>query len=235
MSDELRVDKHDETLVVTVDRGEGNLFTGEMIDRLAAAVDDAAHDPDLRFIRIRAEGPTFCAGREREGHKPDQLRTEAARIVRLNEALRNTPLTVVTEVQGDAAGFGAGVVAASDVSIAAESATISFPEILGGLAPTIVISWVRFALPHARAFELVATGRKMTAEEAFRWGLVTQIAPIEQLRLQADRFVATLSERHPLGLREVKRFFSQVRPLDPVSAAHAAVDPLVLASLRLDG
>jgi enoyl-CoA hydratase/carnithine racemase len=206
-----------------------------MIDRLIGAIHDAAADNTMRFVRIRARGPNFCLGREREGRAPDELRREAARIVRLNETLRSTPLVCVAEVQGDAAGFGAGLVAATDIAIAAQDAALSFPEILAGLAPTIVIGWLAFAMPHKRAFRMVSTGERMPAAEAVRWGLLSESLPPEQLADRVDEALDGLRDKHAEGLRDIKRFFAQARGLDPVTAATASVDPLVVASLRLGG
>ncbi len=233
MADGLIVESQGEIVVVTVERGDGNMFTGEMIDELVGVVELASTEPDRRLVRLRSIGRNFCTGREREGQTPDELRAEAARIVRANEALKNSPLIVLAEVQGDAAGFGAGLVAASDVAIASEHAAISFPEILAGLAPTIVIGWASFLIPYKRAFEMVATGRRMSASDALRHGLVTEVVPADQLTPRADEVATDLMSKPSSGLREIKRFFAQVRSLDPVSAAHASIDPLVLASLRL--
>jgi enoyl-CoA hydratase/carnithine racemase len=233
MAQGLTVTKDGAALVVEIDHGEDNLFSGEMIDSLAESVQQAGEVSGLRFVRLVGRGPRFCIGRQRAGTTPDELRAEAARIVRANEALRSTPLTTIAQVNGDAAGFGAGLVAACDMAVIAEHAALSFPEILGGLAPTVVISWLAFSLPHKRAFELVATGRKLSADEAVHSGLVTEVVPAADLEPRVDGLIAELSDKHPLALREIKHFFAHVRSLDPRSAAQASIDPLVLSSLRL--
>lgn len=233
MNGELAIQVSGDTLVATVDRPEGNLFTGEMIDSLVDEVERAGRTPHTRFVHLRARGATFCTGREREGATPDELRHEAARIVRVNETLRTSPLTVVAEVQGPAAGFGAGLVAASDVAVASTSATLSFPEILAGLAPTIVVGWANFTLPHKRAYEMVATGREMSAAEAAAAGLVTETVAPEALEGRVHQFIEELRAKHAGNLRAIKRFFAQTRNMLPAAAADASIDSLVLASLRM--
>jgi enoyl-CoA hydratase/carnithine racemase len=229
----LSIERDADVLVVTADRGRDNLFTGAMIEQLIEAIEDGERDRDLRFVRLRHEGPNFCLGREREGRSVDEIREEAARIVRANESLRNSPLVSVAEVRGAAAGFGAGLVAAADVAVASEDATISFPEIFGGLAPTIVIGWLAFAVPYKRAFEAVSTGRELRAEEALRWGLLTEAVPRERVASRVDDALAHLRRRHAEGLRDIKRGFAQARGMDQVSAARASIDPLVMSALRL--
>jgi methylglutaconyl-CoA hydratase len=218
-------------LVVTADRGDTNLFSGEMIDALAAAVDQAARDR-LRFAWLRAEGPAFCVGRERVGITALELRSEAARIVRVYEALRTTPLAVIAEVQGDAAGFGAGLVAAADVAVAAEGAHFWFPEIAGGLAPTIVISWLSKAVPYKVAFDLVTTGRRVNAHEARKLGLVTDVAPRDSLHAAVEARLKILTDMSPGAIREIKEFFVRIRGLEPAQSALASVEALAFSAVR---
>lgn len=229
----LHIQSAGDTLEVVVDRGEENSFSGSMMDALCDAIDQASHSETMRFVHIRAEGTNFCVARDREGRAPDELRAEAIRIVRVNETCRTTPLTVVAEVQGPAAAFGAGLVASTDLAVASDEVTLSFPEILAGLAPTVVIGWLGFTLPAKAAFEMVATGRKMSAPEAQRWGLLTDVVASDQLETKTKERLEELRGMSAAGLREIKRFGAQVRGLDPAAAARASIDPLVLAALRM--
>jgi len=158
----LEIERQGAALVATVERGDQNSFTSEMIDTLADAIDGAAGDGSTRFVRIRARGPVFCVSRDRAGTTPEELRAEAGRIVRINETLRTTPLVSIAEAQGDAAGFGCGIVGACDIAVASEEARFWFPEIRMGLAPTVVISWASKLLPPKRAFDMVVTGEPIS-------------------------------------------------------------------------
>jgi methylglutaconyl-CoA hydratase len=229
--DGLRVERAGDTLIVTADRGDDNLFSGEMIDALADAVDRAAQD-GLRFAWLRAEGPVFCVGRDRAGKTALDLRSEAARIVRVNETLRTTPLTVIAEVQGHAAGFGAGLVASADIAVAAESAQFWFPEIAGGLAPSIVISWLSKTVPYKSAFDLVATGRRVDAHEARALGLVTDVALHDSLHAAIEARLEALRAMSPGAIKEIKEFFVRVRGLDPANSALVSVEALALSAVR---
>lgn len=228
---ELKIDGS--TLAAHVDRGEENLFSGEMIDGLVAAVHEAEADPEIRFLRISAGGDAFCLGRDRGGRTPDELRAEAGRIVKVNEALRATRLIVLTEVEGNAAGFGVGMIAASDIAIAAENARFWFPEMEAGLAPTVVLSWLSFLVSPKRAFELVTTARRFGGAEAVEMGILSETVPGGAVRGRADEWIAELEARHPEGLADVKSFLVRCRQMDPPAAARASVDSLVLSALRI--
>lgn len=233
MTEGLEIERHGASLVATVERGEANSFSAEMIDALADAVDEAARDDSCRFVRLRARGSVFCLARDRQGSSPDELRAEAARIVRINQTLSASPLIVVAEVGGDAAGFGCGLVASADVAIASDDARFWFPEITMGLAPTVVISWASKTLPVKRAFDMVVTGAPIDAETAVQVGLLTEAVPADRVAARADERIAAMETIAPATLRDAKRFFTLVRTMDAPSAALASVDSLVLGSLRL--
>jgi methylglutaconyl-CoA hydratase len=232
MAEGLHVERADHTLIATAEHGAENLFSSDMIDALSNAVEDAARD-GLRFVRLRSRGPVFCVGRERAGKTPLELRAEAARIVRVNETLRTTPLTVIAEVHGDAAGFGAGLVASADVAVAAESARFWFPEILSGLAPSVVISWLAKAVPYKIAYDLVTTADVIDASEARALGLVTEVVPDGSLEAAVDDRIKRLADMSPGAIKEIKEFFVRVRGLGPSDSATASVDALALSATRV--
>jgi methylglutaconyl-CoA hydratase len=229
----LDIRRAEHTLEVRIPRSAGNLFTMAMIEELASAVELAGRDGATRFVRIASSGEHFCLGRERAGAAPHELRAEAARIVRLNETLRTSPLVSVAEVCGDAAGFGAGLVAACDVAVAADGATFSFPEVRAGLAPTVVIAWLARSVPHKVAFDLVVTGDAIDAHTAARWGLVTEVVPRERVEQSTSDRLERLSSMKASAVREIKEFFTFTRTLDAAAAARASVEALTSSALRM--
>jgi methylglutaconyl-CoA hydratase len=238
MAADLLIERRGDTLVATANAGEDNIYSPAMIRRLRDAIGDAAADPDMRFVRLAARGRAFCLGRGApppagNGRpSPDALRALAESIVGLNELLQTTPLVVIAEVQGDAAGFGAGLVGNADVAVAADRARLCFPEILSGFAPSIVMSWLPANVARKRAFEMVATGAWIDAGTALRDGLLTEVVPADRLRARVDERIEELGRMSAPALRDVKTFLGRRRGMDIASAAHASVDALVVAALR---
>jgi methylglutaconyl-CoA hydratase len=235
MAEGLRLDLDGPTLTATIDAGEGNLFSREMMDAFLEAIADASQQERLRFLRIRAEGAAFCLGRQKGGTSLDEVRGMAAKIPAINEALRTSPLTVIAEVQGDAAGFGVGLVAASDVTVAADGATFAFPEILSGFAPAVIVSWARFVVPPRLLFDMVSTGDPIDAPTARDAGIVTEVVEPGRLRARVDERIARLTSADAYALKELKRFLVHTRTMDPGTAASAAVDNLTISALRVIG
>jgi enoyl-CoA hydratase/carnithine racemase len=136
---------------------------------------------------------------------------------------------VVAEVQGDAAGLGVGLIGSSDVAVAADGARLSFPEILAGYAPVVVVGWLPYAVPRKRAFDMVATGAWVDAQTALADGLVTEIVGRDRLEARVDERIAELAALDATALRDIKSFIARTRAMDPASAAAASVDGLALA------
>jgi methylglutaconyl-CoA hydratase len=235
MADGLRLETARHTLTATIDAGEGNLFTREMMDDLVEAIVDAGRNEEMRFVRLRGAGETFCMGRAKGGSTPDELRAMARRIATVNETIRTSPLTVLAEVNGSAAGFGVGMIGASDIAVSADSATFAFPEIKAGFAPAVVISWARFQLPHRLLYDMVSTGDEIDAAAALAAGLVTEVVAPDALAGRVDERIGRLETVDPFALREMKRFLTFTRAMDPATAAQASVDTLVFSGLRVIG
>lgn len=224
-------DPIDGVVLVEVDLPPDNLYSLEVCRALTELLQQPPEDAHV--LRLRAGGESFCLGRERGGTTPAQVRTEAEVLVALMRALRSTRLVTVTEVQGDAAGFGVGLAAFSDVSIALETARFSFPEVGIGLAPALVLAWLPRVVGEREAFWLTATGETITAARAVELGLVNATAgSAEELRKQADERVAALTRRSPRVHADIKSMIRMFAEVGDDVALDVSLDRLVVGSLR---
>jgi enoyl-CoA hydratase/carnithine racemase len=223
----------DGVVVAELDRGPENLFTLSDLRELTALLADPPEDAHV--LRIRAVGDAFCLGRERGSTStaPGVVRGEAETLVAVTRALRTTRLVTVAEVQGDAAGFGVGVVAACDVAVAVADARFFFPEVSIGLAPALVLAWLPRVVGQRQAFWLTATGEKISAARALELGLLNDVvASAEELRKDVDDRVALLRSGSPrvhADIRDMLRAFSAV---GDDQALDMSIDRLVVGSLR---
>lgn len=235
IADGLGVDVHDGVITATIDRhDEHNLLTMSACRRLVDVLDDPPEGAHI--LRLNARGPAFCLGREREAAEPTALREEARLLVRLNAALRHSALVSVAEVEGDAAGFGVGLVALADVALAAPGARFWFPEIRIDLAPAVVLAWLPRVVGRKQAFWLTATGEPIDAAHAAALGLVTAVAPTDGLPTAVDSVIAQLRSRSPRVHRDIKELLATMADLDVAAAEAFATERLIIGSMsRRDG
>ncbi len=124
----------------------------------------------------------------------------------LNAAIEDSRLPVIAALNGFTLGGGAVLALACDIRIAAQSAQIGFPEVkVGAFASGSGTQRLPRQVGRGRALELLLTGRTIDAEEALRFGLVEDVAPDEQLMVQALDLAARIAANSPVAVAASKR------------------------------
>ena len=223
----------DGVIVAELDRGPDNLWTLADLRELVAVLENPPEGAPV--LRGRSVGEAFCLGRERGGTStaPGVVRGEAETLVAVTRAFRRTRLVTVAEVQGDAAGFGIGVLAACDVAVAVADAQFYFPEVAIGLAPALVLAWLPRKIGERQAFWLTATGEKITAARAAELGLLNGVVgSAEELRKDVDDRVALLRSRSPRVHADIRDMLRAFGAVGDDQALDMSIDRLVVGSLR---
>jgi 2-(1,2-epoxy-1,2-dihydrophenyl)acetyl-CoA isomerase len=193
--------------------GASNALNLELLEALCAALQRAAGEPRLRALVVTGEGRHFCAGGDvkafaAEGEElPRYLRAATALLQQAAAALIRLQAPVVTAVQGFAAGGGGlGVVCASDLVLAGESARFLLGATRVGMAPDAGGSVTLTQLVGLRtAMEIALTNRELSAAEALELGLVTRVVPDEALLDEALALGRTLAAGPTAALAATKR------------------------------
>jgi enoyl-CoA hydratase/carnithine racemase len=215
--------------VVLTDSAGGNLISNAEGDRLAAAL--GALDPEVKLVRIRTDGETFCKGRVSPMPKPgtpvsglDLKQNVAEPALRVYEALRNCPVPVLSVVRGAALGYGCGLVGASDITLAADTATFGIPELERNIPPTLVMTAVQGRIPHKAVAHLVLSREPVSAAQALAWGLVTKVLPMSELDAEMDALTATILAYAPEAVRAVKEYLRFAPGLSGAAQASLAAN-----------
>ncbi|GLZ53386.1 enoyl-CoA hydratase-related protein [Actinomycetospora sp. NBRC 106378] len=169
--------------------------------------------PGLRVLVLSGEGRHFCAGGDVKTFAskgeglPDYLREATSWLQIVVQGLLALPAPVVTKVQGFAAGGGGfGLVCASDLVVAAESASFLGGATRVGMAPDAGTTVTLPALVGLRkALEIALTNPVLTAAEALDLGLLTRVVPDDGLDAAVDELVDRLVDGAPLALAATKR------------------------------
>ncbi len=213
------VDRQRATLTID-DPERRNPLSLDTMAALAARVDEATADERVRVIVITGAGDqAFSAGGDLSGRFIDQpLADHDARgvLADLFRAIRRCGKPVIARVNGQALAGGFGLAAACDIVIAVDDATFGTPEIKVGLWPMMITAVLQRLIPRRAAFELMATGRRIDAEEAVRLGAVSRIVPRDQLDAAVDETVQRLVAVSPsvLALGKDAFYATEDMPLD---------------------
>jgi enoyl-CoA hydratase/carnithine racemase len=189
----------DVATITLTDGDAGNLLDAADLDRLEDSIKHVQH-ADTPLLLIRQEGRDFCGGRA-PGPMTVAQREVLSSIVR---RLRELTAVTVSVASGACTGFGVGLFAQADISVAASSASFQFPEVAKGHAPALVASWLFDYVPRKRALEWIMTGRRFDAQEAVAAGLATTVVPDGEAAARAAALVAELSALDRGALRECR-------------------------------
>jgi len=183
--------------IVLCRAAEYNTITPAFRDELAAAIDDADADRDVRVILLRAEGPAFCAGygldwstvaqaseesRERQWDSAADMRM-IGRFVDVYMKLWYAAKPTLAAVHGWCIGGGTDMVLCADLIVAAESAVFGYPPARVWGTPTTAMWVYRMGLEKAKRYLL--TGDEIPAPEAARIGLILETVPDDRLQAHA--------------------------------------------------
>jgi len=212
---EVEVTRDGGVLTLTLNRPDVlNAFDRAMHAALAAGLKQA-REPDVRAVVITGAGRGFCVGqdlnefREAPGDIGGRLRSGYHPNIL---GLRALEKPVLAAVNGPAAGAGLSLACACDIRIAAESASF-VPGFVGiGLVPDSGSSFfVTRLLGFARAFEWMTSNRKLPAEEAREWGLVSEVVPDDALIARASELAASYAAAPTRGIGMTKRLFDHAQ------------------------
>ena len=223
-----------DVLTFTLDNPtHGNEVTGAMFEAMLAELRSEAAEPRARVLRVRARGKVFCTGRERAGRDAESIRAEAARLIEFKHALRTSTLISVAEVQGDAFGFGFGLAIVCDFALVAENASLAFPEMRSGLAPSAIMAYLgEYTLPRF-AFPMVLLGDPISPHRALQIGLISQICAPAQLVGEANALVARILRLDANAVRQCKEFFLSAQQNSYDQNCQRAIDALTEGSLTM--
>lgn len=192
---------------ITLNRPEkDNEADEEMIDELSELLIKSSGSSAV-ILLLRGAGGNFCAGRDTSpGSSRSPFKEVISKIIKLNSLLLDAPQITVAEVNGKALGFGCGLALLSDITIASSDAVFGFPEMNSNLPPTIVASYLPRWISRKKAFELIVTGREISAEEAEKLGIVNYVAQESGFGRKTSDLISGLLGRSPSALRMCKSF-----------------------------
>ncbi|GAD86622.1 enoyl-CoA hydratase-related protein [Nocardia asteroides] len=200
MSESIHLDIEHGVLRITIDRqARMNAIDLATMAELGEAITAAANEPTTRVIVLTGAGTAFCTGADLAAAAAAGGNEASPEVVmdRANDVIRaivDSPLPVIAEVNGPAAGVGTSIALAADLIYAAEGAYLLLPFTSIGLMPdggaTAVVA---AAMGRARAAELALLGGRLPAAEAAAAGLITRSVPAEELREQVDTVAAKLA------------------------------------------
>lgn len=199
---------------MTLNRPERrNAMTAEMQLELIAALEESSVG-NCRVVLLKGAGDAFCSGLDLAELQAMQEKTAAAhrvdaeRIARLFRTLYELPKPTIAAVHGAAIAGGAGLATICDFTLAAPTAKFGYTEARIGFVPALVSAFLVLQIGDKRARDLLLTARIFDAQEAYRLGLVNEIAAPEDLQERVQALAKVLVANSPEALAATKRLMA---------------------------
>ena len=215
------VEEKGHTLVITLNRPEKrNALSPGMLVTVYEAWRKLDDDSNLRCAVLTGAGGTFCSGADlsamKDGNEDSQMMEKLKTIPDLHwQALlrHNRPnKPIIAAVEGFALAGGTEILQGTDVRVAGKSAVFGLTEPLRGLFP-LGGSTVRLRrqIPYTLAAEMLLTGRRITADEALRFGLIGHVVEDGEALSHAMKIAESINDNAPLSIQAIVK---SLRELD---------------------
>lgn len=197
-----------------------NALSDEMLAALQAQIDALGEDRETRVVVISGAGKAFCAGHDLKQMQAGRQSEDKGRAyfsdlfdrcTRVMTGLTRLPQPVIAQVHGIATAAGCQMVASSDLAVAAEGTRFGVNGVNIGLFCSTPMVALSRNVHRKKAFEMLTTGRFLSAEEAETAGLVNKVVPPEDLEAATMDLATTLAGKLTAAVKIGKSaFYEQI-------------------------
>jgi len=209
---DIGVETHGHVGLIEIRRPPLNFFDVSLINQIADALEEFDRNIEIRSSVLAAQGKAFCAGANfNDPARKEHVETDPASNLPINhlyvQAVRifRNKKPIVAAVHGAAIGGGLGLAVSADFRVACPEARFSANFTKLGFHPGFGLTATLPELIGKNNAELMFyTSRRVTGEEAYRWGLANVLVPLDEVRSAAMKLAAEIAECSPLGVIETR-------------------------------
>lgn len=224
---------------VTLNRPEArNALNPQMLREYLDTLDEADNDHEVGAIIVTGAGKAFSAGLDLK-YARNQDGAEHRLWLKtfyweMNDKVRSLSKPIIACLNGAARAGGCLIAFTCDMIIAADSASLGFPEVIRGITNGVNTWYVPRLVGRMKAAELFFTGDPISAAEAERIGLVNRAVPDERLEEETIKLASKIAGMPPISLKLIRECIYGTENLDFHSAVRVLEDKICLAFDTVD-
>ena len=213
-----------------------NALSRGLMAEMISTLKQIAENEKIKCIVTTGSGNSYSSGLDlydlRDSWKTKRSWDQGGTTYEIVRLLRGIPQVTVAAVRGWCLGGGLALVNAHDLAIAAESAQFGMPEVIRGSYGAVATSTLfHSGIPFKKAFYIQLTGRNLTAAQAERIGLVSEVVPDDQLTSSVEQLARELGSRNKATLESAKIAAYMEKDMDFTMALRT--DDLVSHRMRM--
>ncbi len=231
-----KIDEQTGVAWLTFNRPEKkNALSRGLMAELIAALKELGDNDKIKCIVTTGSGDSYSSGLDlydlRDSWKTKRSWDQAGTTYEIVRLLHGIPQVTVAAVRGWCLGGGVALLNGHDLAIAAESAKFGMPEVIRGSYGAVATSTLfHSGIPFKKAFYIQLTGRNLTAAQAERLGLVSEVVPDDQLTSTVEQLAKELGSRNGATLENAKIAAYMEKDMDFMTALRT--DDLVSHRMR---
>ena len=209
---QLQYEVRDRVAEITMTRAPVNALNHALVEDINAAYRKAKADPGVRAVILTsAFGNAFSAGMDlamiRGGTGMDLRRFLEKLYFEMHDLQYRLGKPTIAALTGPARAPGVTLAVSCDVIIASETASLAYPEIDVGVIPAMHFVHLPRQIGRHKAFELLFSGRAISAAEAERRGLVNCVVPQDQVMAEARKLAQEFAAKSPVVMQLARDSF----------------------------
>ncbi len=206
MSEHVLIECVDRVLNIKLNRPEKkNALTQAMYSSMAAAINEANDDNDVRVIYLTGSADSFCSGNDIQDFLGDPPADGESPVLKFVNAIVHAEKPMVAAVNGIAVGIGVTMLLHCDLVYASEDARFQLPFVNIGVCPEAASSFILpFLVGHRKASEWLLLGDRFDAHAACEAGVVNSVIPAAKLEESALQAVNRIVAQPPAAVRTTK-------------------------------
>ncbi|MFD1142601.1 enoyl-CoA hydratase-related protein [Larkinella insperata] len=214
----LLAEQNDHVLTLTLNRPEKkNALNPTLLNELAFALTYAHYEKEVWVVVLAAVGNVFCAGMDLKslstGEQEEETVPAPSGPVRLGELLAGLHKPCLAQVQGAVYAGGFLLIGGCTHVVAADPVTFSLPEVKRGLFPFQVMASLLEIMPARTVLDLCLRARTLSAAEALKIGLVTEVVHAGEVENAVQQLADELKQYSPTAMQFGLRAYQQLKTL----------------------
>ena len=193
---------------ISLNNGEKNVLTWGLMHEMAEAIESLNGRGDVKAILLDSAQKAFSYGISLEDSKPDRVFQTLEAFNRVFLALGEVSKPLLIVVNGPAIGAGSELVAFGDLVIATQNARFAQPEVTLGVFPPFAAVMLPQLIGPKKTYELILTGRALSADEAFHLSFVNRVVPEAELPKAMEEILARIAQFSGPVLEMTKKVIS---------------------------
>ena len=212
----LSVTEHDRYVEFRLNRADKrNSLNDELVIALIQALEKYKNESWVRLVVLTGEGQAFSAGADLDELRSLQTATldenlkDSTQLATLFKLLYESPVPILGAINGHALAGGCGLVSICDISVSVPHAKFGYTETRIGFVPAIVSKFLLPKVGMTHALRLLLSGEIISADEAARIGLITEVA--DQFEDRVSYWIHVFTHQvSPVAVRSTRKLIREV-------------------------